>query len=73
MSMTLSFETFSTMEPLSSRDRSRPVLVSRELQGKHSCLALDLKIFLWNLLRFEIALDQPWSQPEGGYKTGGRV
>ena len=37
------------MEPLSSRDRSRPaVLVStkRELQGRHSCLALGLKIFL---------------------------
>ena len=48
MSMTLSFETFSTMEPLSSRGRSRLVLVftKRELQGKHSCLALGLKIFL---------------------------
>ena len=41
MSMTLSFETFSTMEPLSSRGRSRLVLVfaKRELQGKHSWLS----------------------------------
>ena len=41
MSMTLSFETFSTMEPLSSRGRSRPILVftKRELQGKHSWLS----------------------------------
>ena len=41
MSMTLSFETSSTMEPLSSRGRSRLVLVftKRELQGKHSWLS----------------------------------
>ena len=39
---------FLPTEPLSSRDRSRQILVStkRELQGRHSCLALDLKIFL---------------------------
>ena len=34
--MTLSFETFSTMEPLSSRDRSRPVLVSPKESYKAS-------------------------------------
>ena len=68
MSMTLSFETFSNYETsFKSGSLSTSLgLSKRELQGKHSCLALDLKIFLWNLLRFEIALDQPWSQPEGG-------
>ena len=75
-SMTLSFETFSTYGTSFKSGSLSTILVStkRELQGRHSCLALGLKIFcLWNLLRFEIALDQPWSQPEGGYKTGGRV
>ena len=53
MSMTLSFETFSNYETsfksgsLSTSLGPR-LLVStkRELQGRHSCLALDLKIFL---------------------------
>ena len=55
------------MEPLSSRDRSRPVLVKREQKAGIAVWLSALRFFcLWNLLRFEIALDQPWSQPEGG-------